>query len=462
MELFPIVLKSPKLFPFIKKDDVHAINNYRPISILPVFSKILEKVMYKRLYSFLCKHNILNDNQFGFRKGYSVDLALTKLVDSVCDAFNQKENCLGLFIDLSKAFDSLDHVILLNKLYNYGVRGIALQWFKDYLNHRKHFTLFQSCHSDLLTIHSGVPQGSILGPLLFLIYINDITNASAIFKYFLYADDTNLLASHNDLRKLYEIVNDELKNISFWFSANKLSVNTDKTKYMLFQTGNPTQTQTTEIKMNSSTLEEVHCVKFLGVLVDNKLSWKDHVTYITIKLSRGVGIINKLFHVLPSNVLLMLYNTLILPYLNYCIIVWGRANISTLAPLIVLQKRAIRLCTQSNFCAHTPPLFKKTKSLCFQDLHSMFLAMFMYNYTHNLLPPSFSHFFKVNSDFHGYCTRKQEHFRPPLSRLAVTESNSVKVHGSTLWNSLPNTLKNCPSLYSFKEMFKKEKLLLYK
>ena len=170
---------------------------------------------------------------------------------------------------------------------------------------------------------------------------------------------------------------------------------------------------------------------------------------------------SKLVSILPSNIMFMLYNTLILPYLNYCIIIWGRACSSIIKPLIILQKKAIRLCTKSHFGAHAPPLFEGVKTLSLHDLHSVNLAMFMYNYVNKFLPSSFSNFINVNSDFHNHYTRTRGFYRPPSSRLALTERKSVKVHGSLLWNSLSNSLKMSRSLYSFKRQLKKELLNSY-
>ena len=177
-------------------DNPELFKNYRPISILPCFSKIIERIMYNRLYSLLTKHNIISEKQYGFRKKYATYMALIDLVDKISCNFDEKNYTVGVFLDLSKAFDTIDHTILLNKLQCYGVRGSACNWFASYLHNRKQYVVFNKSESEYKVISCGVPQGSILGPLLFILYINDIEHVSDIIKPILFADDTSLFHSH--------------------------------------------------------------------------------------------------------------------------------------------------------------------------------------------------------------------------------------------------------------------------
>ena len=317
------------------------MSNYRPIAILPVFSKILEKIIYHRLYDFLQNKNILTDNQFGFRKKYSTSLAIFNLTESVLKEMEKGNFCIGLFMDLSKAFDTIDHHILLNKLEYYGVRGIARQWFSSYLHQRTQYVMVNGVKSSIQCNNCGVPQGSVLGPLLFLIYINDIVNSSNLFRFSLFADDTVATLSGKNLQTLVSSVNKEISNVSLWFKANKLSLNHSKTNYIIFRTrkrGVPTNLP--EILIDDVIINKVDNVKFLGVTINEYLDWSTHTSVISKSVARSVGILSKLKFILPSNILKLIYNSLILPHLSYCNHIWGNTFKSHLKQLHILQKKS--------------------------------------------------------------------------------------------------------------------------
>ena len=231
----PNSLKIAKVIPIYKKDDPSLLTNYRPISILPSISKILEKIIYKRLYIFLNVNNLLVPNQFGFRKKHSTDYAIIQLLNKVTECFSNKKHLIGIFMDLSKAFDTIDHDILIYKLKRYGIHGLALSWIIDYLYNRKQYVSFQSSVSSKSNITCGVPQGSILGPLLFLVYINDIINSSSLLSFILFADDTNIFYSNKNFETLINVLNIEISKVLHWFLCNKLSLNISKTNFIRFK-----------------------------------------------------------------------------------------------------------------------------------------------------------------------------------------------------------------------------------
>ena len=231
---FPDKLKIAKVTPIFKKGSRSDKNNYRPISILSVFSKIFEKLMHKRLFRYLERLCILHELQFGFREKFSTSHALISLIEHLKKSLDEGEFGCGIFIDLRKAFDTVNHSILLQKLEYYGIRGVANNWFKSYLSDRYQYVSINGITSDVKPVLCGVPQGSVLGPLLFLLYVNDLPNCSDKLTFHLTADDTNIYFSSNNLNIIQSTLNIELNHVSQWLYANRLSLNIEKTNYVLF------------------------------------------------------------------------------------------------------------------------------------------------------------------------------------------------------------------------------------
>ena len=243
-------------------------------------------------------------------------MVIAQLVDKVTNAVEKDETTIGIFLDLSKAFDTIDHKILLHKLEHHGFRGIVLEWFKNYLTNRTQYVAFNDCTSDPQNIICGVPQGSVLGPLLFILYVNDITFTSNILDFILFADDTTILYSHKDISSKVNMVNEELQEVNNWFKANKLSINASKTNFMTLGTPHMTSTKAREelnVMLDNTALERVKFTKFLGVLIDECLTWKNHINCISKTISRNIGVMNKLKHYIPYRILHTLYCTLISP-----------------------------------------------------------------------------------------------------------------------------------------------------
>ena len=263
---FPEKLLLAKVIPLFKKGCPLTASNYRPISLLSVFSKIIEKVMYKRLYNFLELNNILYNYQFGFRSSHSINHALISLTEMIKNTLDNKRFGCGIFLDLQKAFDTVNHEILLNKLEHYGIRGIALAWFHFYLNNREQYASVNGYNSRNLNVTCGVPQGSVLGPLLFLIYINAIPNTSFKLAFYLFADDTSIYFESENLEQLQKIVNRKLKHVKKWLDANKLALNVDKTNFVIFHSPQKPLCENIIIKFGKQHVKKAKHVKFLGLL----------------------------------------------------------------------------------------------------------------------------------------------------------------------------------------------------
>ena len=383
-------------------------------------------------------------------------MALIDMYEKISDAIDRKEHSIGIFIDLSKAFDTINHEILMKKLYHYGIRGIAHSWFNSYLTNRKQLVYIEGVYSPLCNITCGVPQGSILGPLLFVLYVNDIINSSKCLQFILFADDTNLFYSCTDLTMLQNVVNTELAQLSDWFKANKLSLNINKTCYIIFRNKhNPIKRVGADvlITIDDMLVNHAECVKFLGVMIDSQLKWDQHILNLTKKISRGIGAIYCARSILSTKLKLMLYRTMIYPYLIYCNIVWGSANKTLLHRLLVLQKCAIRFITNSDYCDPSAPLFVSTGLLKINDIHSFLTLQYMFKVKNRLLPASCMKYFTVSERTSlNYSIRNPSYFKLLPFRTEI-KRQSIKIRGPKLWHSLPLELQNSCSLTVFKREY---------
>ena len=273
------------------------------------------------------------------------ETALVEFSDFIHNGLTKKHNVGSIFMDLRKAFDVMDHSILKIKLEHYGFRGKFLDFLMSFLIQRKYFVYVNGRSSDIKTVNIGVPQGSTLGPLLFLIFINDMKNCSLLLKFIQFADDTTLLFSSSDIKILNEILEREANKVILWFNANKLIINLTKTNCMMFT--NKRNIPQLNITLNNTVLEVKSETTFLGVVIDNKLSWKAHILHISGKISKSIAIIRLLRYSFPKNILRMIYMSLIFSHINYCNLIWGSAKKTILEPLFKLKKKEVRLVNNS-------------------------------------------------------------------------------------------------------------------
>ena len=450
----PTFLKISSVIPVYKKDSKLIVSNYRPISLLSNINKILEKLMFNRLYSFLESHKCIYDLQFGFRQKHSTNHALLSMTQQIKDVIDKGNIAVGVFVDFQKAFDTVNHRILLRKLEHYGVRGVANDWFSSYLSNRQQYVSISGTNSEVRPMLHGVPQGSVLGPLLFLIYINDLNRCIKFSTTRHFADDTNLLhiidffklRNRNPVRKL----NIDLKSLNQWLLANKISLNATKTELIYFR-AKRTPMPNAKIKLNGIQLFATDHIKYVGITFDEHLTFQRHIKLLNAKLKRANNLLAISRHYVSKELLLQIYYGQFYSHLTYGCQLWGQ-NENALEQTISLQKKAIRLISFAHYQAYCSPLFKNLKLLKLTDIVKCSNILFTHNTINNKSPAIFRDYFIFNETSHQHQTVKSLtsiYSIPPGSLiLPIYKTNSgrssIKYICSNIWNF---TLKELSKTY---------------
>ena len=437
------LLKTAKVIPIFKnKGSSLEISNYRPISLLSNIDKILEKLIHCRMTNYLEKNNIIFNQQFGFRKNSSTLHALATITNKIYKSFENDEITCGIFLDLQKAFDTVDHKILIKKLDHYGFRGITNDLLKSYLSGRNQFVSISGSESLKKNIKYGVPQGSVLGPLLFIIYINDLANAINYSETFIFADDTAILYSDKSPKRIKKRVNIDLKFILKWLKANKISLNVKKTEMVLFKQSRKFINYTIKIKLDGKRLIPVSNINYLGVTLNENMSWMSHTEGLANKLRISNGILCKLRHFMPRNLLRMVYFSIFNSHLSYALQIWGQC-LSSQSRIIKLQKCAVRIMTFSDYNAPTTLLFNQLRIKSVDNLVFIQNIKLTHQTLNKISPSAIQNALQLSYVSNRYTTRATTNklLRPLKMRTTKFGIYSLNNQLINHWNILQNHFK---------------------
>ena len=445
--IFPDSMKIAHVTPLYKSGSELLNTNYWPISLLPVLSKIFEKVMYSRVYNFLQSSNQLFKSQYGFCKGHSCENAVQELLSAITKGFDHKEYTAALFLNLSKAFDTLNHNILFQKLGLYGIRGLCLDWLKHYLLNRRlsvKCVVGEPSELSLSTeypLEFGIPQGSCLGPLLFLVYCNDLPRNLSFCNSILFVDDTTLYKSHKNLRYLKWCIQEELNQLLDWYRANKLTLNINKSVCVLFNEKG--KDVNFEIEIDNIQMKTMKCYKFLGIWLDNRLKWDHHVSKLVLKIKRNMHLLKSGRNMLNVHTKLIIYYAHIQSHITYGLSSWGNMICNTVInKLQNLQNKCKKLIFVNQH--------KSDKVLQICDLIKLENCKFGYKLINGMLPEKIIQCTACDAmgkslvKSHCYNTRNKT-----TPNLPLCNSNSVPCKEHKLFNELPYSVKSANLLLSF-------------
>lgn len=439
--IFPSALKLAKVIPLHKGGDTKNAGNYRPIALLSTIAKVLERVIFDRIYKFAVHNDIFADSQHGFRRGRSVTTAIYDYVTELHNNLNNAKKCVGIFMDLSKAFDMVDHQLLLDKLYRYGLRGKIHNWIQSYLSDRSQLVEFDGVRSATLTLSKGVPQGSVLGPLLFLFFINEIPEISKNFTI-MFADDISLLCPRSTLSLSLDSAQESLDSCCNYFCKNNLLLNTSKTVFMNFTPRISVYYESFLLKVQNRSIAQVPHTKFLGLHLDSSLNWKVHIDNLTSRLSSSCYALYRLSRVANRSTVMSYYYANFYSRATYGLIFWGASPCAV--RVFVMQKRAVRYIAGLKCGDSCRDAFITFNIMTLPCLYIFYILCFV---RENL------HTFPKNNFSHSYNTRNGNDLLCPNHMLSIFEQSPAYM-GVKLYNGLPSYIKQIESIKEYKKKLK--------
>lgn len=430
--VFPDELKISRICPVYKKGPRNLAQSYRPISIIPTISKIIEIIVHDQLVTYLENNNYLSLSQFGFRRGKCAIDAVDALVSSALNALEAKAFAQATLCDLSKAFDCVPHCDLIQKLNYYGIQGTSSDFFVSYLHNRRQKVFINGLWSNEAFVTTGVPQGSVLGPLLFLLHVNDLPNFIKA-KSFLYADDTTFFNVHNNFNELQDLVKNTVEEASLWFQSNGFLLNNSKTQNILFSLR--------QTPLGNTSNDFCSSVKFLGIYIDSSLNWNDHIYYISKKLSRVIFLLKKISNYVPISYYRSSYFAYFESIVRYGLLIWG--NSSKIEEILLLQKKAVRILAGAQPLDHCKPLFIKLKIQTVINLYIFNLISYAITNVYR---------FSFQNHIHSYNTRNRNNIAIEHCRLSKTQNSHI-IMAQKVYNKLEHLLSKYPTQIFLNKFF---------
>lgn len=442
----PHQFKISVVTPVYKSGNKTLISNYRPISLINNFAKVFEKCLKERLANFLKTNGVLHKNQYGFIEGMGTADAMHEVIKEITNNLDKNKKCIGVFLDLAKAFDTVNHEKLLDVLSHYGVRGTVSNVFRSYLTNRVQHVRIMDNLSDPIIIKMGVPQGTVLGPILFIIYINSLLGLKLSAKIVSYADDTVALFNGNTWEHTKENVIEGMEIIKKWLDKYQLSLNTEKTKYVAFSVNNHNRPEYNSIEINNlpHKIKEIGEIKYLGIIIDKHLKWTQHINYVTNRVRKLVYKFYQLKDILSKNILIMVYKAIVESLFRYGILVWGGLYTTSLKKLKVIQNSILKIMYNKKRHYPTKLLYKNNEILNVRSLYILNACIYIYKKDE----------LKVHID-NQYKTRsvKEQHIQVPHSKKNINQ-RFITYLGPKFYNLLPMNVRLAKTVKGFAKLCK--------